>query len=68
MIGNLFTLLHKNEYNIDISLYLVYLLNLCENIFKYYGLYLSTEIAIGNNHGLLKTLKSLASFSDSLLV
>ena len=39
--------LHKNENNLDISFYQIYLPKLLKNILKYYWLNLFKEIAIG---------------------
>ena len=58
----------KNENNSDISLYLIYFPKLHENISKYYRLNSFKKIAIGFNHDLRTTWKSLASLSNSLLV
>ena len=60
--------LRKNENNTDISLYLIYLPKLYENILKYYRLNSFKEISIGFNHGLQTTSKSPANLSDGLLV
>ena len=55
--------LYKNENNTDISLYLIHLQKLQENILKYSRLNLFKEITIGFQ----MILESLAYLSDSLL-
>ena len=58
----------KNENNIDISLYQIYLPKWHENIMKYYRLNSFKEITIGFNHSLQMTSESPASLSNGLLV
>ena len=68
MMGKLLSKLCKNENNTDISLYLIYLPKLHENILKYYRLNLFKESIIDFNHSLQTTLESPANLSDCLLV
>ena len=68
VIGKLSSKFHKNENNIDISLYQIYLPKLHENILKYLRLNLFKEITIGFNASLQTTSESPASISNGLLI
>ena len=65
-MSQLLSKLDKNENNANISLYQIYLPKLYLNFWKYYGLNLFKEIAIGFNFQM--TLESPVSLFDNLLV